>query len=69
MRRIRRRSGAREECSRNGPVFITECGEDAFVLLTLNEYRRIGSDCEGITELLAESEAAELDFEPPSIDG
>jgi PHD/YefM family antitoxin component YafN of YafNO toxin-antitoxin module len=52
----------------NGPVFITEDGEDAFVLLTLDEYRRIGGDCDGITELLAEPEAAELDFEPPSID-
>jgi len=48
----------------NGPVFLTENGVNACVLLTLEEYRRIGGDCEGIEDLLPEPEAAGSESEP-----
>lgn len=52
----------------NGPVFITENGVNAFVLLTDEAYRKIGETGESIADLLADPEAAEADFEPPCID-
>jgi prevent-host-death family protein len=51
----------------NGPVFITERGRHAFVLLTIEQYRRIGARGESILDLLAMPEAAEIDFEPPRL--
>ncbi len=51
----------------NGPVFISERGRHAFVLLTIDEYRRIGGRGESILDLLAMPEAAEIEFDPPRL--
>jgi PHD/YefM family antitoxin component YafN of YafNO toxin-antitoxin module len=49
----------------DGPVFITENGVPAFVLLTDEAYRKIDGNGESIADLLANPEAAEIDFDPP----
>lgn len=49
----------------NGPVFITEGGVPAFVLLTFEEYRRISGNGETIADLFAYPEDAGIGFEPP----
>jgi PHD/YefM family antitoxin component YafN of YafNO toxin-antitoxin module len=49
----------------HGPVFINEHGRLAYVLLTIEEYRRIGGTAEPIPDLLAMPEAADIDFDPP----
>jgi hypothetical protein len=47
----------------HGPVFINERGRHAYVLLTVEDYRRLGGGGESIAELLAMAE--EIDFDPP----
>ncbi len=47
-----------------GPVFITDRGNTAHVLLTIEEYQRITDKEQSIVELLAMPEAAGIDFEP-----
>ena len=47
-----------------GPVFITDRGHIAHVLLTIEEYHIITDEKESIVELLAMPNAEEIDFEP-----
>ena len=51
----------------NGPVFITDRGHPAHVLLTIDEYQKITGKKESIVELLAMPDAADIDFEPPCL--
>ena len=51
-----------------GPVFITDRGRTAHVLLTVDDYLKITKTEESIIELLAMPEAADIDFEPPRLD-
>ncbi len=52
----------------NGPVFITDRGHTAHVLLTVEEYQKITDKKDSIVELLAMPDAADIDFEPPRMD-
>ncbi|PPC75055.1 prevent-host-death protein [Pokkaliibacter plantistimulans] len=47
----------------NGPVFITDRGRPAHVLLSIDEYHRITAQHRNIADALAMPEAAEIDFE------
>lgn len=51
-----------------GPVFITDRGRPAHVLLTVEEYERITSQGQNIVDLLSMPDAAEVEFEPPRLD-
>ncbi len=46
-----------------GPVFITDRGKPAYVLLNIEEYRRITRTGESIVDLLTLPEAAGIEFE------
>jgi prevent-host-death family protein len=61
-------SGAKRAAER-GPVFITDRGRPAHVLLTIEEYRKITDKRENIVELLAMPEVAEVEFEPARLGG
>jgi PHD/YefM family antitoxin component YafN of YafNO toxin-antitoxin module len=50
-----------------GPVFITDRGRTAHVLLTIEEYQRITDKKTSIIELLAMPDVADIDFEPPRL--
>lgn len=50
-----------------GPVFITDRGHPAHVLLTIEEYQKITDRKVSIVELLAMPDVAEIDFEPPRL--
>lgn len=52
----------------NGPVFITDRGHPAHVLLTIEEYQKVTEMKESIVELLAMPGVADIDFEPPRLD-
>ena len=52
-----------------GPVFITDRGHPAHVLLSIEEYQRITGKEANIVELLAMPSAADIDFEPPKLPG
>lgn len=53
--------------ARQGPVFITDRGKSAHVLLTVEEYRRLTSQATSIIDLLALPDAAEIDFTAPKL--
>ena len=52
-----------------GPVFITDRGRPAHVLLTIEDYRRLTGDEPNIVELLAAIDGADVSFEPPRLGG
>ncbi|MBS0349925.1 MAG: type II toxin-antitoxin system Phd/YefM family antitoxin [Proteobacteria bacterium] len=51
----------------NGPVYITDRGHVAHVLLSIKEYQKILDKKDSIVDLLAMPEAADIDFEPPRL--
>ena len=52
-----------------GPVFITDRGRPAHVLLSIEEYQRLTGGVESIVDLLAMPAAEDIDFEPPKLPG
>ena len=48
-----------------GPVFITDRGRPAHVLLSIDRYQALTGATESIVDLLAMPEAANIDFEAP----
>lgn len=52
----------------NGPVFITDRGHPAHVLLSIEDYQKLTKTRENIIDLLAMPEVAEIDFAPPKLD-
>jgi prevent-host-death family protein len=56
-----------KKAARKGPVFITNRGKPAHVLLSIDEYEQITHKRENIADLLAMPEADLFDFEPPHI--
>lgn len=51
----------------NGPVFITDRGHPAHVLLTIQDYQKLTEIKESIIDLLAMPDAADIDFEPAKL--
>ncbi len=51
----------------NGPVFITDRGHPAHVLLTIQDYQKLTEIKESIIDLLAMPDAADVDFEPEKL--
>jgi prevent-host-death family protein len=56
-------SGAKK-AARNGPVFITDRGRPAHVLLTIEDYQKLTGGPASIIELLAMPGAEDIEFEP-----
>lgn len=56
-------SAAKREAAQ-GPVMITDRGEPAFVLLSIEEYRRLGEDGVDLVERLGMGDDIDVDFEP-----
>ena len=51
-----------------GPVFITDRGQAAHVLLSIEAYQKISDKEKSIVELLAMPDASDVDFDPPRLD-
>lgn len=51
----------------NGPVFITDRGRPAHVLLSIRDYERLTKTKENIVDLLAMPDAEDFDFEPTNL--
>ena len=49
----------------NGPVFITDRGRPAHVLMTFEEYQRLTKQRRSIADALAVPDSADIEFEPP----
>jgi prevent-host-death family protein len=53
-----------KKAARKGPVFITDRGRPALVLLSIEEYRKLSRTNETILDLLAMPGIAEIEFDP-----
>lgn len=60
-------TGRAKRAARKGPVFITDRGRPAHVLLSIEQYKKITGKRESIIDLLAMPEAAEIEFEQPRL--
>jgi prevent-host-death family protein len=54
-----------KRAARKGPVFITDRGRPAHVLMTVEEYRRLSGTKTSIVDLLAGD--PDIEFEPPRL--
>lgn len=61
-------SGAKKAAAK-GPVFITDRGRPAHVLLTVEAYQQLTGLHANIIDLLAMPDAAEVAFDPPRLPG
>ncbi|WP_313688559.1 type II toxin-antitoxin system Phd/YefM family antitoxin [Pantoea sp.] len=55
---------AAKKMAENGPVYITDRGEPAHVLLTFEEYKKLTGTRRNIQDALAMSGVADIEFEP-----
>lgn len=58
-----------KRAAKKGPVFITDRGRPAHVLLTIEEYQKIAGKQENIADALAMPDAAKIEFEVPRLKG
>lgn len=58
-----------KKAARNGPVFITDRGRPAHVLLSVEDYRRLTGAQASIVDLLAMPDGVEIELEPPRLRG
>jgi prevent-host-death family protein len=53
-----------KKAARSGPVFITDRGKPAHVLLSIEEYQRLTKQRRNIADSLAMPGVADIEFEP-----
>jgi prevent-host-death family protein len=56
-------TAAAKRAAKEGPVFITDRGRPAYVLMTMEDYRRL-SGGKTLGELIGMSEGDDIEFEP-----
>jgi prevent-host-death family protein len=58
-----------KQATRSGPVFITDRGRPAHVLLTIEDYRKLTGEHTTLAEALAQTAVADFEFDPPRLRG
>jgi len=56
-----------KKAAEKGPVFITDRGRPAHVLLSIEEYERVTKNRKNFLEMLAMPEADSIEFDPPRL--
>lgn len=57
-----------KKAAKKGPVFITDRGEPAHVLLSIEEYRRLTGKGRSIVDMLAmPPDTGDFEFDPPRV--
>ena len=59
--------GRAKRAAKLGPVFITDRGKPAHVLLSIEDYRRLAGQGRSLVELLSMPGLADIDFDPPRV--
>lgn len=57
-----------KKAAKSGPVIITDRGNPAYVLLTIEEYQKITGTKETILDLLAMDGVADISYEAPHLE-
>lgn len=60
--------GAAKKAAHGGPVFITDRGRPAHVLLTIDDYRSLTQTHSSIIDMLALPGAEDIEFEPGRVE-
>ena len=68
-REFSRNPGRAKTLAGNGPVFITDRGRPAHVLLTIEDYRKLTGGKRSIIDMLAMPDQEDIEFDPPRLDG
>jgi prevent-host-death family protein len=58
-------SNRAKRAAKDGPVFITDRGKPAHVLLSIEEYQRLTGERPKIADLLAMPGGEDIEFDPP----
>lgn len=56
-----------KKAAKDGPVFITDRGRPAHVLLSFEDYQRLTRQRRNIADALAMPGVADIEFEPPRV--
>ena len=56
-----------KKATKSGPVFITDRGKPAHVLLSIDEYHRLAKHRRNIADSLAMPGVADIEFEPQRV--
>ena len=56
-----------KKASSKGPVFITDRGKPAHVLLSMEEYQRLSGQRRSILEALSMPGLGDIEFDPPKL--
>jgi prevent-host-death family protein len=56
-----------KKATKGGPVFITDRGKPAHVLLSFEDYQRLTKQRRNIADALAMPGVAEIEFDPPRV--
>jgi len=62
-------AGGAKKAAKHGPVFITDRGRPAHVLLSIEDYEKLASGGMTLLEAVAQSGAPDFDFVPPRLSG
>ena len=62
-------TGKAKKASETGPVFITDRGKPAHVLMTFSDYQRVLGKRKNMSDLLGMKGAGEIEFEPAKVQG
>jgi prevent-host-death family protein len=60
--------GRAKRAALEGPVFITDRGRPAHVLLSIEQYRRLTGGRRNLLDALSMPGMADIDFDPPKLD-
>ena len=63
-REFNRDVSAAKRAAAHGPVLITDRGEPSFVLLSIQEYQRMGESSASLLDRLSMDDDMDIDFEP-----
>ncbi len=58
-----------KKAANSGPVFITDRGRPAHVLLSIEDYRKLAGGQIALAEAVAQVGASDADFAPPRVSG
>ena len=62
-------TGRAKKAAADGPVFITDRGRPAHVLLTIEQYQKLAGGEQTIIEMLSYPGVGDIEFEPPRLSG
>jgi prevent-host-death family protein len=66
-REFNQRASEAKRAASNGPVFITDRGRPAHVLMSFADYQRLTKQRRNIADALAMPGIADIEFEPPRV--